>query len=333
MGLQEIVRTEELAVYGLPRDGGDGVSVRIVTSPGTRRICNDPTCCGVDYTRRLGATCAATLKALGDELSLVESETLVVNILRGGLNFGLREALADAYGWSRHATGFVSAQRAENGDGSGEWHITENAYRKVYFPPCASLVIGDVVATGTSLRYALDELVRTALASGTKLRSIVFFTFGGPKAEEALAAADRACRAHFPEYRGTTLIYLEGVFAVPDDRSPLRIRLPGTDLLRLGAEMAPEFVESQYEDPAYPLERCVIYDAGSRAFWLPDYVHDVIGYWRQNLDLALGGVTYLDLLAERFPSLDASRFGDVDLVSLSRRQLDRMERLCDPIRC
>jgi len=303
-----------------------GVSSFVVTTPQTRRICNDPRCLGLDYTHALCEACASVLKAMGSELGLVERETAVVNILRGGLNYGLREALGMAYGWNVHATCFLSAQRAKDSDGD-DWHITENSYRKLRFPKDASLVIGDVVATGTSLVYALDELINVARKSGTNLKRIVFFTFGGLKALEILKAVDGRCRQTFPDYAGTFLFYLEGVFTVPDRTTPLSIKLPGTDLLRFGATMAPEFIASQYDDAAYPIERCVIYDAGSRAFAPDEYAEDVLGYWQQTKALAQSGVAYAQLLAERFPGLDSARFGTVDLAELTSRQIGYMKEI------
>ncbi len=97
--------------------------------------------------------------------------------------------------------------------------------------------------------------------------------------------------------------------------------------MRLNSVMAPEFIESQYENPAYPIERCIIYDAGSRAFWLPEYCHDVIDYWKQNLSFAEQGMTYAQLLAERFPSLDVSRFSGADLKTIARTQIQKMEKM------
>lgn len=290
----------------------------------TRRICNDPRCCGVEYTSGLRDVCAELLQKQSDRFGLTERETVVVNILRGGLNFGLREALASAYGWKGTATCFLSAQRTQ--DTGGNWHVSETAYKKVYLPKRASLVVGDVVGTGTSLRYALPELIEYASAQQVDLRRIVLFTIGTSKAREIMTEIDGNCRARFPDYQGTTLVYFEGEFAMAEETTPLSVRIPGTDLLRLGATMAPEFIDSQYENPAYPIERCAIYDAGSRAFWLPEYVQDVIGYWRKNLELAKAGMTYRELLAERFPSLDAARFpSDVDLASLARHQIAIME--------
>ncbi len=322
--LETIHQSPEISLYRMP--GGGNVVSCIVSTPETRAICNDPQVAGCDYTDRLRRACA---KVFGlKTVSLRESETCVVNILRGGLNYGLREALAAAYGWNRHATAFISAQRARDAADSEDWHITENDYEKVYLPSTASLVIGDVVATGTSLKYALQELLRSAQEQKIRLRSIVFFTFGGAKAQEILEEIDGRCRDLFEGYEQTTLFYFEGCFTCAEASTPLSVRLTGTDLLRWNATMAPEFVESQYEDPAYPLERCTIYDAGSRAFWLEDYIQDVIGYWRQNLQFAEHGMDFRQLLHERFPGLDDTRFpAGTDLRQLALRQLNRMEKM------
>ena len=60
----------------------------VATTPGTRAICNDPTVAGVRYTRLLREACTEILRALAPDVH--ESDAVVVNILRGGLNFGLR---------------------------------------------------------------------------------------------------------------------------------------------------------------------------------------------------------------------------------------------------
>lgn len=322
--LTQLYRDDALALYRIAADSP--VVSYIASTPETRSICNDPAVAGCHYTTLLSQACARIFTQL--PVQLEEKETVVVNILRGGLNYGLREALAQAYNWNRHTTCFISAQRARNSTDSESWHITENYYEKVYFPETASLVIGDVVATGTSLGYALEELLRSAMEQKIHLKSIVFFTYGGSKAEDILATIDAKCRQLFPEYQQTTLIYLEGRFTVAEVDTPLSVRLTGTDLLRWNALMAPEFIESQYESPAYPLERCIIYDAGSRAFWLREYIQDVIGYWRQNLEFAERGISFHDLLKERFPLLDPQRFpSDIDLKQLAIKQIETMSKM------
>jgi hypothetical protein len=65
--------------------------------------------------------------------------------------------------------------------------------------------------------------------------------------------------------------------------------------------VSPEFALSQYEDVSYPLERCTIYDAGSRSFDIPEYMHDVLDYWEQMKKLAERGFTLFEAMKERWP--------------------------------
>lgn len=301
----------------------------IATTPETRAISNNPRVMGLEYTGKLRTACARILKALSNKglICMEEEETIVFDVLRGGLNFGLREALGTAFGWNRHGCSFISAQRARDDDSPEQWHIIESDYSKVYMPQTASIVIGDVVATGTSLEHAMKALIAEAGKQGTQIRSIVFFTIGGPRAGELLETMDAVCRDRFDDYEGTCLVYLEGCFTVPEPETPVRIKITGTDLLRRGAIMAPEFVQSQYEDPCYPLQRCAIYDAGSRAFWVPEYLADLEDYWTQVKALATEGTGFEALLEERFPELDPTPFGEVDLGRVCEESLAWIARM------
>jgi hypoxanthine-guanine phosphoribosyltransferase len=302
---------------------GKNIEEIIATTPETRSISNNPRVMGLEYTHRLQKACTKILRqlALNDLTCLEENQTIVFDILRGGLNFGLREALGNAFGWNRHGCSFISAQRARNDESPEQWHIVETEYSKVYMPKTASIVIGDVVATGTSLEHAMKALVAEAQKQGTNLRSVVFFTFGGPRAGEILGKMDAMCRERFSGYERTTLVYLEGCFTVPVLETKISIKITGTDLLRLNAVMAPEFIASQYEDPCYPIQRCAIYDAGSRAFWPPEYIQDLDDYWSKVKAFANQGVTYDALLKERYPGLDPALFGSVDLGKVCDDQL------------
>lgn len=324
--LKPLVKQNDFSLYEIetPNDTRTNFHRLIATSPQTRSICNDPNVAGTVYTDRLCNCCTSVLKS--HDFGLIERETVVLNILRGALNFGLRDAIARAYGWWRHNTSFISAQRARDDGNPENWHITENAYKKVYFPNRASLVLGDVVATGTSLRYALNEIVKVAQEQKAQIANFVFFTYGGVRAEEIFDAIDKKCREVFSGYQNTHVVYIEGRFVVPDSDSKLTIRFTGTDLVRGGSLMAPEFIESQYEKPTFPLERCTIYDAGSRAFWIPEYLEDVVDYWKKVLEVAKKGVTFEDYLKERFPELDAKKFGKVDLVQLCNKHLEELDK-------
>ncbi len=322
-------RSEACSLYEIAGGPPGGARRYLVSTPETRRICNDPTVVGLTYTNALRQACRKTLELLREHKlwPLQEARTTVLHILRGGLNFGLREALHEAYGWNRHGSAFISAQRARSSGNLEDWHITEGSYQKVYLAPEADIVFGDVVATGTSLEYALQQLLTLVEKAGASIRSVLFFSIGGIRSEEILNKIQEACGQRFPGFVGAATVYFEGRFGIAFSDTDLRIKISGTDLLRKNGLYTPEFIESQYDDPAYPIERCAIYDAGSRAFWLPEYVEDVWDYWLQTSWLAKEGVAYADLLRERAPDLDPARFDAPDLLSICERQIAACERL------
>jgi len=106
---------------------------------------------------------------------------------------------------------------------------------------------------------------------------------------------------------------------------------PGTDLMRCGALLADELRASQEEDPGRALERCAVYDAGSRAFDVPCYLEDVRGYWTALGGLARKGLTLAEALAERWP--DGHPYaGARDAEALSRICEARLAVLAAPVR-
>ncbi len=333
MALATIEKNDQISLY----DAGPYRQVgRLVAStPETRSICNDPFVVGINYTDLLRTACAKVLKSLvaRGRVALAEDDTSVLHVLRGGLNFGLREALGISFGWNNHASAYISAQRARKQPKSEDWIITESSYRKIHLKKRNNIVFGDVVATGTSLEYALKRLTETAKETGSVIESLVFFTIGGQRSHEILAAIDDELRASQKNYRGSTVVYFEGVFSVASaqgfsDRPKLSISIDGTDLLRTRSILAAEFLESQYQNSCYPLERCTIYDAGSRAFDTDQYFLDIKDYWTKTLALAEKGMSFSALLAERFPELDARRFGaSPDLAALCKSQLAKIPAL------
>lgn len=326
--LKEISKNDSGVVYELKDNVETKIHRYILSTPETRSICNDPLVMGYEYTERLQKACCTFLKLVKDttDIQLEEQRSVVFNILRGGLNFGLRGALAKAYNWNNHGSSFVTAQRKRIEEGSEQWHITEDDYKKIKFPQKAQIIIGDVVATGTSLRHGLQIMIEEAVKEDTEIGSIVFFTIGGPMSEERLIEADETCRKYFPNYEGTHVCYIEGRFFVPTPSTNVAVKVTGTDLMRCNSIMAPEFIESNYLSTSYPLERCTIYDAGSRAFQVSEYVEDVLDYWQKVNQLA-DSVTYQEMLSERFPELDVDRFNGVSLKKVAEEQLSKLNRV------
>ena len=325
------VTVPDCSLYTVERDRPlSGVAEVVISSPESRAICNDPFVLGIDYTRKLTVAGAKALRGLQQSELFTGSErsTHVLTILRGGLNFGLREAIADAFSWNRHGAWFISAQRRLSDPATGEWEIIEDAYAKIYPAGEMDVVFGDVVATGTSLKHGLLKLEEEHKPSVT-YRSVTFFTIGAAVSGEILAE----WKARIEKAQGSpvrcTVVYFEGVFGVAGPDTPIRIKIDGTDLLRRDGAIAPEFIASQYENPAFPLERCTIYDAGSRAFHTPEYLEDVIDYWTKVKALASEGMCYEQLVAERCPEVEVSRFKGAHLGNLADKQLKGLHHLLE----
>jgi hypothetical protein len=230
-----------------------------------------------------------------------------MNFLRGGLNFDLRNVLYDALGSNFHATCFMSSQRYRQ---DGRWHVKEDMYRKLQIPHGSVLLFGDVVATGVTVDNGVEVIRQHLEQTGTSVRGVVFFTIGCHKLEKALEKHHAQFKQMFPDYEATHVVYFEGKFRLVDQKTRLVIGIPGTDLVKLDALHAPEFEATQYDTITAPLERCVIYDAGSRAFDISEYLRDVIKYWEQVQLLARRGYTLLEALKERWPERE---YADHDL--------------------
>jgi hypothetical protein len=288
--------------YAIRGDYETPVSRYVCTTPETREVCSKPEVLGCRFTGNMSAAMTKALRAApfrGLFENTPHHQVCVLNFLRGGLNFDLRDALHEAYGFNTHSSAFMSSQRYRT---DGRWQVKEDMYRKLQIPRRAVIVLGDVVATGVTVRNGLQVLLDHIRDLGSSLRGLVFFTIGCHKLEKNLGAFDTFFRESFPDYEATHLVYLEGKFKLVDSRTEVRIGLPGTDLISREALLAPELIECQYDSIAHHLERCVIYDAGSRAFDIPTYVEDVVDYWKQTRKLARQGWTLREALAERWPA-------------------------------
>jgi hypothetical protein len=309
--LERLSATPDAAWYRVGGERQGRVERYVVTTPRTRAICNRPEVLGLAFNQHLEGAMAAALAAAPFRDLVAghpEERVCVVNFLRGGLNFELRRALHAAYGFNRHSSAFMSSQRQRV---SGRWQVQEDMYRKLDIPKDAVLLAGDVVATGVTLGHGFEVIADHVDRIGSSLRGLVLFTIGCHKAEKILEPLHERFGRAFPGYERTVLVYLEAKFRLVDSKlaQELRVGISGTDLIRRGALLAPELELSQYDAPAHILERCGIYDAGSRAFDVPHYLADVRDYWQKVAGFAADGWTLAEALRERWPApeYDADR--------------------------
>ncbi len=301
--LKLILKNQQIAYYRLLEDYPGELQTYVLTTPYSRDLLNRPEIFGCEFTDSLRKTMTLAIRHFPDPeaiRSLDPQSISVIHFLRSGLNFGIRDSLHEAVGFNTHLSSFLTSQRQR--DQYGRWYIKDDQYRKLEIPENASFFIGEIVATGVTVQNGFDIIFRLAKNLGRPVQNVFFFTVGCHKIEKTLRQYDLLFRSVFPEYRKTYLVYLEGKFHLADSRTRVAIKLQGTDLMLTPALLAPEFELTQYRNLSYPLERCVIYDGGARAFNVPEYLDDVRSYWEKMLELALRGMTLEAALRERWPA-------------------------------
>lgn len=297
----------------------------IFSTPQTSAIVNRPEVMGVEYTEKLEEGITMFLESFRPMLGQVNDRDVnVLHFLRGGLNFGIREALGRAYGWNLQGSTYISSQRDK--DEMGRWYIREDSYRKSTIRKGSIIFCGDVVATGVTMESGLRTLTKIVKEEHASIRRFIFFTIGCHKAEKVLQHFHDVWKEHFPDFEGIDVIYIEGKFHLADSKTPVTIKLQGTDLLRRDSILLPSFIQRQEASLSAALERCTIYDAGSRAFDIAEYCKDVAEYWAEVAALAEKGMSAQQYLQERYPEagqplLQAAQHTDLGALARGRTSL------------
>ena len=94
--------------YAIKEEGP--VKSFVVSTKGTREICNSPEIIGIEYTGRLKKAVTFALEMLPnpDLATISDRKIWELVLLRGGLNFGIKEALYLAHGHNRNSRAFLS---------------------------------------------------------------------------------------------------------------------------------------------------------------------------------------------------------------------------------
>ena len=245
----------------------------VISSPGTRRLMAYPEVVGFDsYLCTLPATIAALRHLFPQGQG---GDVDVLTILRGGLNYPVEEACFRC-GIRVRDIHFVSCERTiENHVITG----LDIKYEKLRVTRGRTLVIGDIIATGDTLRLCLDQVVDRFRRRGGSLKKIIFFTIGGTRAIDLMEQMTPDIRELFPEFEGFECFFYEGVFTVYEDTGATGINVPCIDFGWKGGAVSPEFRRFVMDHPYSLLEKCIIYDGGARRYEIPVHFHEALEYW------------------------------------------------------
>jgi hypothetical protein len=236
-------------------------------------------------------------------LSTISSKTVnVYHILRGALNFEVRDALRKAYGYKWHSSSYISSQRVLK---EGHFEISEDYYRKFIMPDNVTIYTADIVASGVSLNHSIEYINTYLESQKLHLKNMVFITIGCIEAENVLSKWHRVFKESFPGFERTFLIYLEGRFGLATEDTPLYNCIYDTDLLKnykLGALLSPEYEHSQFDRMIIGLEACAIYDGGKKGFEPVNHIKDVLEFWEKQQETAQSNdLTLWEEYNARFP--------------------------------
>ena len=245
----------------------------ILSGEGSRRLLASPEVVGYDSYLALLPETAAALRFLFP--SGTEDGIDIMTILRGGLNYPIEEACYQV-GMRVRDIHFVSCERIIE-----DQIITglDIKYEKLRISHGRTLAIGDIIATGDTLRLCLDEVLDRFRRKGGSIRKIIFFTIGGTRAIPLMERMTERFIACFPEFEGFECFFYEGVFSVYRDRGVSGINVPDIDFGWGGGVVSPEFRRYVMDRPDALFEKCIIYDGGARRYEIPVHFREVLEYW------------------------------------------------------
>lgn len=275
LGLQNSACIYQLRSVGLQNQ------YYIVSGEGTRHLMASPEVVGYESYLAMKPATTAFLSHFREQGMLGQAD--ILTILRGGLNYPLEECCYKA-GVRVPNMHFISCERKiENGVITG----LDIKYEKLHIAKDVTLLIGDIIASGDTLRLCLAQVVDKFRRRGGSLRRIIFFTVGGTKAIPLMEKFTREIRQVFPQFEGFHCVFYEGIFSVYEDKGVTGINIPDIDFGWRGGIIAPEFrhyVLSFLEDALF--EKCIIYDGGARRYEIPTHYEEVMEYWRSLLAVA-----------------------------------------------
>ena len=271
--LRLLERQNSTTLYQLQSDGLSN-QYFVVSGEGTRHLMASPEVVGYESYLAMKPSTTAVLGYFLRQGMLDEVD--ILTILRGGLNYPLEECCYKA-GVRVPNMNFISCERKiEAGVITG----LDIKYEKLHIAKDITLMIGDIIASGDTLRLCLSQVVDRFRRRGGSLRRIVFFTVGGTKAIPLMERFTQEIRQYFPAFEGFCCVFYEGIFTVYEDKGVTGINIPDIDFGWRGGVVAPEFrhyVLSFLEDALF--EKCIIYDGGARRYEIPAHYEEVMEYW------------------------------------------------------
>lgn len=271
--LTMVARSEDVTLYKL--DTPKLLNKYFITTyEGSRRLLTTPEEVGFQtYLDTMPPTVEALKyfrkKGLQDSVD-------ILTILRGGLNYSVEESCFRA-GIQTDNINFLSCERIiQNKEIKG----LDIKYQKYNIVNNGTMIIGDIIATGDTLKLCFDYILDKYKRRGAKLRRVIFFTIGGTRAFDLMETFTEQIRQYWPEFEGFTCVFYEGIFSVYSTRGVTGVNVPDIDFYWHNSVLAPEYRKTVLNSDNAIFEKCIIYDGGARRYEIAEHYDEVLEYWR-----------------------------------------------------
>lgn len=286
-----LVKTRQPGVYKLETEGLSN-EYFVVSDGGTRRLMASPEVVGFGSYQSMVPATMKGMQYLVD--TGLEGNVNILTILGGGLNYPIEECAFRA-GLRVTNMDFLSCERII------EKNVIKGLdvrYQKVRTCRDCVLLIGDIVASGATLKMCMDHVINWFHDHGGSFKRIIFFTIGGTKAIDTMEDLTAEIRELSPGFEGFSCFFYEGIFSVYEDKGVLGFQVPDIDFYWGGGVISPEFREYIVAHGYSLYEKCIIYDGGARRYEIPDHVAEVKEYWNKVLE-ASDRIDMMELTYER----------------------------------
>lgn len=258
--IREEGKTEKYALYKVEEEGIHS-NTYLFNSPYSREILYNPQLAGIALQRAMERVSPifveiATKKALrgqkrGDVAELV--------LLAGGLYYFLAKGFRDVHGYSIPQC-FLGVKRQRVEGSAGDFVAVSKYENFESLPKNACIIIGDTIATGSTLVESLGKLENIMEAEGAKLNKLVVCSLACASAgARKLRELEKRMKERNPEFE-LYLIVAEGLFHLMPDGTDMRFLREDSIL----PESTREYTLEKYGEFLGKEMKCAVFDWGTR---------------------------------------------------------------------
>lgn len=265
----------------------------VVSNESTRKLLCSPEIIGYSIPLLL-------LPPISDFLKFFYSKNYIkniniVNILRGGLNFPIEEACMNNK-LSVNGVSFLTSERVFLDKRVSR---IESKYRKINAVENATIVIGDIIASGETLKNAVHYIMEQYILSDRQINNIIVFTIGTTNTIKVINELNQELITRWPAFKGICSVFFEGVFTTYKSTGIAGLNLPLVDFTIKNGFICPEYRNALLANRNSILEKCIIYDGGVRRFEQSDHISCILKYWNELKKLS-DSVRVNDFLEEKW---------------------------------